>query len=281
MNNWKETTLGEVAEFCYGKMPEKDRVTLSGNYPVFSGYRVVGYYDEYNSDEDLIVVARGVGGTGDVKISPPKSYVTNLSIIVKLKEDKVSKQYLAYKCLNNNLRYLDSGSAQSQITISDLQKIEFILPSLPEQKAIAAILSSFDEKIELLRRQNKTLERIAQAIFKEWFVKFEVKGEKLKINSKTSLPEGWRMGKYGDLADVKTGKGLKKEFIKEKGSYLVLGANGEIGRTDSYLFDEDLVLTGRVGTLGAVYISRGKVWISDNVLISKPLCAEYFYFVYL
>ena len=59
-----------------------------------------------------------------------------------------------------------------------------------------------------------------------------------------------------------------------------MGANGELGKTDNYLFDEDLILTGRVGTLGTVYISRGKAWISDNVLISKPLRAENFHFVY-
>lgn len=209
-SSWKETTLGEVAEFCYGKMPEKDRVTLTGDYPIFSGYRIVGYYDEYNSDEDLIVVARGVGGTGDVKISPPKSYVTNLSIIVKLKEDEVSRKYLAYRFLNNNLRYLDSGSAQSQITISDLQKIDFLLPPLPEQKAIAAVLSSFDDKIELLRRQNKTLEEIAQTIFKEWFVHFTVNGKKLRIDGATGLPKGWRMGKLPNIIEINPLRKIKK-----------------------------------------------------------------------
>ncbi len=95
------------------------------------------------------------------------------------------------------------------------------------------------------------------------------------------IPEGWRVGAYKDVVDVITGKGFNKEDLKGHGLYQVLGANGEIGKTDEYLFDEDLILTGRVGTLGTVYISQGKVWISDNVLISRPKISENFYFSYL
>ena len=65
--------FSEIATFKYGKMPSKGMVQEQGNYPVNSGYRYVGYCDEYNTNEDtLIVVARGVGGTGDVKITKEK-----------------------------------------------------------------------------------------------------------------------------------------------------------------------------------------------------------------
>jgi type I restriction enzyme S subunit len=222
---WKMTTLGEVATFCYGKMPGKDRVTLSGKYPVYSGYQTIGYYDEFNSDEDLIVVARGVGGTGDVKISPKKSFITNLSIIVKVNEVKLDSKYLFYKYSVKNLRYLDSGSAQSQIVISDLKNIQLLLPPLPEQRAIAAVLSSLDDKIELLREQNKTLEATAQAIFKEWFVRFNFPNENgepyataggTMIDSLSAcgnaqagelgqIPEGWRVGRLGEVTDIRGG----------------------------------------------------------------------------
>jgi type I restriction enzyme S subunit len=60
------------------------------------------------------------------------------------------------------LRYLDSDSAQSQITITDLSNAYIPLPPLPEQKAIAEVLSSLDDKIDLLHRQNKTLEQMAE-----------------------------------------------------------------------------------------------------------------------
>ena len=63
--------LGSFSEMKYGRMPDKKKLLDKGEYPVFSGYRIVGYYDECNIDkQELIVVARGVGGTGDVKLSP-------------------------------------------------------------------------------------------------------------------------------------------------------------------------------------------------------------------
>jgi|SRR3989344_2151620 len=164
--NWRKVKLGDVARFYYGKMPNRERLNIGGIYPVYTGYQNVGYYNEYNSDGDLIVVARGVGGTGDIKISPAKSFVTNLSIVIKLDQKLVDKNYLFYK-FNRGLRYLDSGSAQSQITISDLEKINIELPSLIVQQKLAKILSGFDDKIELNNKINQNLEQTAQAILND------------------------------------------------------------------------------------------------------------------
>ena len=76
-------SLGSFSEMKYGKMPNKKMISEDGKYPIFSGYRVVGYCNECNiEDQQLIVVARGVGGTGDVKLSPGACYLTNLSIAV-------------------------------------------------------------------------------------------------------------------------------------------------------------------------------------------------------
>ena len=90
----------------------------------------------------------------------------------------------------------------------------------------------------------------------------------------------WDKGKLGDIAVVSTGKGLKRSEYNEYGLYPVIGANGEIGKTDNFLTDEKLILTGRVGTLGEIFISNEKVWISDNALIIKPNESKYFYTLY-
>ncbi|TRZ53066.1 restriction endonuclease subunit S, partial [bacterium] len=74
--------------------------------------------------------------------------------------------------------------------------------------------------------------------------------------------------------------GLKRIEYNENGLYPVIGAHGEIGRTDKYLTNEKLILTGRVGTLGEIFISNKEVWISDNVLIMKPNENRFFYAVY-
>jgi len=101
-----------------------------------------------------------------------------------------------------------SGTTQKYITLGELRKFPIPNPSLPEQKAIADMLSSFDEKIELLREQNKTLETLAQTIFKEWFVDFnypDATGE--MVGSELGeIPKGWGIGKVSDLGKVVCGK---------------------------------------------------------------------------
>ncbi|MCD8493178.1 MAG: restriction endonuclease subunit S [Geovibrio sp.] len=70
-NGWQVVELGSISTMKYGKMPKKEDIVDSG-YPIFSGYRIVGFHKEYlYENSELVVVARGVGGTGDVKISPP------------------------------------------------------------------------------------------------------------------------------------------------------------------------------------------------------------------
>lgn len=127
-DGWRVVKLGDISDFKYGKMPKKEKIKNSG-YPLFSGYGVVGYYDEFMfANEMLIVVARGVGGTGDVKFSPHHSYLTNLSIIFLLQQEKY-KYFLFQQYQFRNLRELDTGAAQSQITIENLSRHKTILPS--------------------------------------------------------------------------------------------------------------------------------------------------------
>jgi type I restriction enzyme S subunit len=118
-------------------------------------------------------VARGVGGTGDVKLAKEDCYLTNLSISVSFTKDVCDPKYFTYFYAVKNLRYLDSGSAQSQITIDALSNVRLMLPPLAEQKNIASILSSLDDKIETNRHICAKLEELAQAIFKSWFIDFE------------------------------------------------------------------------------------------------------------
>lgn len=190
--------LGDISTFKYGTLPKKELIRSRSDYPIFTGYRISGTYPYANCEKgDLIVVARGVGGTGDVKLCPVKCWLTNLSIIIKPDSSILDNKYFYYKYLSNNLKYLDSGSAQSQITIGDLERIEVTLPNLIEQSRIASILSSLDDKIELNLQTNKTLEALTQAIFKEWFVDFRFPGFDGEMAD--VLPKGWKTGEIKDI----------------------------------------------------------------------------------
>lgn len=235
---WKEVSLDDLSQMKYGKMPDKKKIKEKG-YPIFTGYRVAGYYEEYMYKEPvLVVVARGVGGTGDVKISPPKAYITNLSIILIFDENRIDLNFMYYKLRLENLRILDSGSAQSQITIADLKRYKVTIPKFEEQKTIAHILSTLDEKIEVNNQINKTLEKMTQAIFKQWFIDFEFPNEDGEpyqssggemVESELGLvPKGWGVTELQDIAEITMGQSPKGTSYNENGEGMVFYQ----GRTD-------------------------------------------------
>lgn len=181
--------FGDFAKFRYGKMPKKSSVKENGKYPIYSGYRYVGYYDEYNTEANqLIIVARGVGGTGDVKLTKEKCYLTNLSISVEIDTSIALPEYLYYYFSIRNLRYLDSGSAQSQITISDLARVEIPLPNIEIQKKIVHCLGVLDRKISANEAINDNLEQQAQALYQELFI--------------TNTDPSWETGTISNLGTV-------------------------------------------------------------------------------
>ena len=192
MSEWKEYRLGDIATFSYGSLPKK-QLLGKGEYITYSGYKSLESSPEYNCEEgDVILVARGVGGTGDVKLASQKCYLTNLSIRISLDNDIIHNKYFYYIYQIENLRYLDSGSAQSQITIKDLSNVIIEVPSVENQKNVVAVLNSLDDKIDLLRRENATLEAMAETLFRQWFV--------------VEAKEEWEEGKLGDICDYVTDK---------------------------------------------------------------------------
>lgn len=157
---------------------------------------------------------------------------------------------------------MSSITTRASLNNSMLAQLTIDVPSIDEQKAIADTLFSIHKKIELLERQNLTLENIAETFFCN-LIRNEITPFEL-----------------GDLATISSGKGLKRIEFKDNGIFPVIGANGEIGRTDKYFIDEKVILTGRVGTLGKINIYQDKIWISDNVLIIKPINKNHFYPIY-
>ena len=144
---WRMGTLGDVADFTYGKMPDK---TSKGDIPIFSGYGIVGYTNIPMYEKQLIVViARGDAGSGKIVLSPNVFYLTNLAIAILLKDDNM-KFYLYYHLLNSDTSTLRSGSAQAQVTIDSLCSYEILMPSNDYYK-------EFDKLILPINKQTQTL----------------------------------------------------------------------------------------------------------------------------
>lgn len=107
----------------------------------------------------------------------------------------------------NQIKSIVSVTAAAGIRSSELGKLEILLPPLPTQHRITDILSSLDDKIELNRQTNTTLEAIALAIFKDWFVDFNFPGAtgEMVESDLGMIPKGWRVGKLGDILDLQIG----------------------------------------------------------------------------
>ena len=287
---WVETTLGEIALINPRESLKKG--TAAVNVPMTS-------LEPFTKKIQSFEIKEFNGGTkfrnGDTLLARITPCLENgkTAFVDILKENEVgfgSTEYIVIrskrKCSDKNFLYylsisplfrevakkvMTGTSGRQRVQTDVLINRKFNIPPLPEQKAIASILTSFDDKIELLQAQNETLETIAQTIFKEWFGKYQVGDE---------LPEGWRVGKYQKIVDLSSGKGVKKFEYLDDGKYEIIGANGSLGRLDKFLINEKVIVTGRVGTLGTVFIINKPTWITDNVLISKPKNNKLFYFSY-
>ncbi len=195
--------------------------------------------------------------------------------------------------LRLNTEYLKShasGTTFGELSGSTLKSLEFLFPPLTEQRAIAKILSDLDEKIELNHQMNKTLESIAQALFKRWFVDFEFpENEKTKFVD--GLPEGWRFGKLGEIINNFDSKRVplsSREREQRKGEYPYYGAASVVDYVDDYLFEGVYVLLGEDGTvitdngLPALQYVWGKFWVNNHahVLQGKGnISTEYILFL--
>ena len=182
MKGWKECKLGDLVTLNYGKaLKEENR--LEGNVPVYSSAGITGWHDQALVESEGLIIGRK-GTIGKVYKTNVPFYCIDTAYYI-LPNDNVFNFNFLYYCLQTiGLEDLNSDSAVPGLNRDAAYSQEIPFPPLPEQKAIAAVLSSLDDKIDLLHRQNKTLEAMAETLFRQWFVE--------------EADEGWEEGKVLD-----------------------------------------------------------------------------------
>ena len=188
------------------------------------------------------------------------------------------------------INFASGGSGGTRMPRADwhhLKSIKWSVPKINEQKQIAEILSSLDDKIELNCKINDNLEKIASSLFKYWFVDFEFPNEEGKpykssggkmIDSELGeIPDGWRASNFDDIAKITSGKrpGEKKENMTVDFNIPLLGASSIMGYVKEYLYNEPILITGRVGTHGIIQKVDYPCWPSDNTLVIKSKFLEF------
>jgi type I restriction enzyme S subunit len=194
------------------------------------------------SPGDVVIVRTGKPGA--CAVIPRRLPVANCSDLVIVRcGPNLDPRFLAYYVNSAASHHVDSqlvGAVQQHFNVGAARKILMRLPTLIEQRAIAHILGTLDDKIELNRRMNETLEAIARALFKSWFVDFDpvrTKGEGrnpslpkpladlfpdcLEDSELGKIPKGWGAHPLGDLLSLDKGLSYKGQFLTEHGVPMV------------------------------------------------------------
>jgi type I restriction enzyme S subunit len=243
---WRECRIGEIANIVGGSTPSTaDPSNFNGEIPWLTPKDLSGPHERYVSRGERNLSRKGLEScsaqllpTGTVLFTSraPIGYVaiaknpmaTNQGFRNLIPKPGLDSEFLYYwlRAHTQELQRYASGSTFQELTGSALAQIRICVPPLPEQRAIAHILGTLDDKIELNRRMSETLEQMARALFKAWFVDFEPvrakmegrwrRGESLPglpthlydlfpdrlVDSELGeIPEGWGVGTLGDVAD--------------------------------------------------------------------------------
>jgi len=225
-------SLGEISEnYDSQRIPVKESGRKSGSYPYYGAQGIVDYVHDYIFDGEFVLVAEDGENLRSRKkqiafLVNGKFWVNNHAHI--LKGNSFAKtRYLYYAINNCDISGYITGSTIPKLSQRGLNALLIPCPTINEQKSIASILSSLDDKIELNREMNETLEAMARAIFKDWFVDFGPTRAKQEgrsaylpehlwslfpeaIDDETGLPIGWDEKSLDEIADFLNGLALQK-----------------------------------------------------------------------
>ena len=193
MSEWKEYKLGEIVTFGNGKERPKDK----GPIPVYGGNGILDYTDKHNYDGETIIIGRVGAYCGAVYYTNNPIWVSDNALAAKPKEGNHAK-FIYYYLQNLNLNDFAEGSSHPLVTQRLLNSIDVRIPNnIDEQHRIASILSSLDDKIDLLNRENATLEAMAETLFRQWFIEEAKKDwEEKPLSSIATFLNGLACQKY-------------------------------------------------------------------------------------
>ncbi|WP_173427369.1 restriction endonuclease subunit S, partial [Rhodopseudomonas palustris] len=223
MVEWSVRTLSELTENLDARrIPIKETDRRSGPYPYYGASGIVDYVDDYLFEGLHLLIAEDGENLRTRKLpiaflADGRFWVNNHAHIVK-GNDNADTRFLLYALLTADVTSYLSGSTMPKLTKGNLNRIPIFAPGKKHQQAIASVLGALDDKIELNRRMNETLEAMARAIFKDWFVDFGPTRAKMEGRAPYlaadiwslfpdsiddgGIPEGWTVGALSDVANL-------------------------------------------------------------------------------
>lgn len=237
-SDWPTHPLGELTiNFDGRRIPVKESDRKKGPYPYYGASGVVDYVDDYIFDGEYLLIGEDGENLRTRKtpvafVAKGKFWVNNHAHIVQ-GNHRANTRFLSYALSQTDISGYLTGSTIPKLTQGNLNRIPVIAPPLPEQKAIASILGALDDKIELNRRMNATLEAMARALFQSWFVDFDPVRAKQEgrppsgLDAPTAalfpdqfqdselgpIPMGWRAAPMPEVIEVNPRRTLAKGAV--------------------------------------------------------------------
>src|SRR5690554_361716 len=195
MSEWKDDQLSSVLEIKYGK----DHKSLEdGDIPCIGSGGIMRYVNDSLYDKVSILIPRK-GSLNNIMYQDNPFWTVDTMFWSIINEEKVNPKFLFYQLTLIDYTNLNVGSAVPSLTVPVINEIDISLPEKDEQNEIAEVLSSLDDKIDLLHRQNQTLEQMAETLFRQWFVE--------------EADERWEVRNLKELVDIGIGRTPpRKEF---------------------------------------------------------------------
>lgn len=278
--DWDSTTLGEVVTLQRGQdLPKGERE--EGHIPVIGSNGVVGYHSKSMANGIGVFVGRS-GSVGKVTWIDGEYWALNTTLWCKHFHGNNPK-FVYFFLSNIDLSKYASGVSVPTLNRNILHPIKVGLPPLPEQKAIAHILSIVQRAKEATEQVIDATKELKKSLMKHLFTYGAVSLEeapniKLKETEIGMVPEEWEQIELSDVFKLSSGTSRPDDVKKSAiGQYLypVYGGNGILGYSSVYFLEEPTLVLGRVGEYcGSVHTSSGKSWISDNALYIKQMLSD-------
>lgn len=303
MEEWKQYRLIDVLDKLIdyrGKTPKK---TTSGvpliTAKIIKNGRIETPTEYISVDDYESWMVRGFPKVGDVVITTeaPLGEVAQLTnenialaqrvVTLRGKAGVLDNTYLKYYLMSNvgqqRIKARETGTTVTGIKQSELKEVLVDCPPFKHQLEIAAILESLDDKIEVNMRINDNLELQAQALFNSWFVKFNpFKDQKFVKSELGIIPDGWRIGKLGELCTFKRGKNLLSKNAIDGGVPVVAGGmEPSCYHNESNTKSPVVTVSGSGANAGYMRMYYQEVWASDCSFIDSSCKNLYFVYCFL
>ena len=254
-------TLGELVQIKYGKN-QKNVLSKTGEYPIYGTGGLMGYATEPLYTKPSVLIGRK-GTIDKVKYVDHPFWTVDTLFYTIVNEELIIPKYLYYRMSTMDLSEYNEGTTIPSLRTETLNRIEFDIPSIEDQKIILSFLEPIDEKVAINTAINNNLFEQAQALYTSMFI--------------TNADPSWQQGRLSDLITVRYGKDHKK---LADGVYPVYGSGGIMRYAERPLYEHESVLIPRKGTLNNVMYVNEPFWSVDTMFYTEMRVPNVAKFVY-